>query len=115
MANPQTAYGEGSGTEGSMTLGYEADAGQDNFVYTRVRNRGAVAAGPTRHGVLVGGRDAHHPGHVDAGGLGHAAIVPTGDVLTVADEIVWPGPRSPQPAITASSPWSAPPTIRHLR
>jgi hypothetical protein len=31
-ANPQTAFGEVSGTENSQTLGFEAEAGQDNFI-----------------------------------------------------------------------------------
>jgi hypothetical protein len=36
--NPQAAFGEGSGTENSQTLGFEAEAGQDNFIYVRARN-----------------------------------------------------------------------------
>ena len=90
VANPQTAYGEGSGTEGSMTLGYEATAGQDNFVYTRVRNRGAVAAGPTT--ITVYWSEVAMLITPDMWTLvGSATLpsVPTGDVLTVADEIVW--------------------------
>lgn len=90
VADPQTAYGEGSGTEGSMTLGYEATAGQDNFVYTRVRNRGAVAAGATTIDVywspvamLV------TPDMWTLVGTATLPSVPTGNVLTVADEIIW--------------------------
>ncbi len=44
VPDPQAAFGAGSGTENDMTLGYEAEAGQDNFVYVRVRNRGGSAA-----------------------------------------------------------------------
>lgn len=90
VADPQAAYGEGSGTEGSMTLGYEATAGQDNFVYVRVRNRGAVAAAATTITVywspvamLV------TPDLWNLVGTATLASVPTGDLLTVADEIVW--------------------------
>lgn len=90
VPDPQAAYGEGSGTEGSMTLGYEAVAGQDNFVYTRVRNRGAVAAGATTIDVywspvamLV------TPDMWTLVGSATLPSVPTGNVLTVADEIVW--------------------------
>ncbi|HKN87461.1 MAG TPA: S8 family serine peptidase, partial [Nitrospiraceae bacterium] len=35
---PQGKYGEGSGTESDKTLGFEAEAGQDNFIYVRMRN-----------------------------------------------------------------------------
>jgi len=43
-ANPQAAFGEGSGSENNTMLGLEAEAGQDNFIYVRVRNRGGSAA-----------------------------------------------------------------------
>jgi hypothetical protein len=42
--DPQASFGEGSGTENVPTLGFEAEAGQDNFVYVRVRNRGSSVA-----------------------------------------------------------------------
>lgn len=90
VPNPQAAYGEGSGTEGSMTLGYEATAGQDNFVYTRVRNRGAVAAAATT--ITVYWSPVAMLVTPDMWTLvGTAALpsVPTGNVLTVADEIIW--------------------------
>ena len=90
VADPQMAYGEGSGTEGSMTLGYEATAGQDNFVYTRVRNRGATPTGTTTIDVywsqvamLV------TPDMWTLVGSATLPTVPAGNVLTVADEIVW--------------------------
>lgn len=90
VPDPQLAYGEGSGTEGSMTLGYEAIANQDNYVYTRVRNRGGAPAGVTTVEVywspvaMLITPDLWTP-------VGSATLsdVPTGDVLTVADEIVW--------------------------
>ncbi len=90
VPDPQTAYGEGSGTENSSTLGHEAVAGQDNVIYTRVRNRGAAIAGPTtvtvfwsEVGTLV------TPDMWNLVGAAPLASVPTGDVLTVADAIVW--------------------------
>jgi hypothetical protein len=90
VPNPQLAYGEGSGTEGSMTLGYEAIAGQDNFIYTRVRNRGSVAAGPTtitvywsQVAMLV------TPNLWNLVGSVTLPSVPAGNLLTVANEIVW--------------------------
>jgi hypothetical protein len=90
VADPQLAYGEGSGTEGSMTLGYEALAGQDNYVYTRVRNRGAVAAGPTT--ITVYWSPVAMLVTPDLWTLVGSATLPavaSGDVLTVADAIVW--------------------------
>jgi hypothetical protein len=73
-----------------MTLGYEATAGQDNFIYTRVRNRGTTAAGLTTIDVywsevamLV------TPDMWTLVGSATLPAVPAGNVLTVADEIVW--------------------------
>jgi serine protease len=90
VPNPQLAYGEGSGTEGSMTLGYEAVAGQDNYIYTRVRNRGASIAGPTTIDVywsevamLI------TPDMWNFVGTATLPAVFSGDILMVADEIVW--------------------------
>jgi hypothetical protein len=40
----QATYGEGSGTENSETLGDQAEFGQDNYIYVRVRNRGGSPA-----------------------------------------------------------------------
>ena len=57
----------------SNTLGYEADAGQDNFIYARVpqpwRRRGRRDA---IDGVLVGGRHTGDARHVEPGRLGDA-------------------------------------------
>jgi hypothetical protein len=65
--SPQAAFGEGSGTENSQTLGFEAEAGQDNFIYVRVRNRGGSdAAQCDGDGVLGAGRDAADTEPVDA-------------------------------------------------
>ncbi|MFX1475550.1 MAG: S8 family peptidase [Promethearchaeota archaeon] len=44
VADPQISFGEGSGTENSSTLGYEATANQENYIYVRVRNRGGSPA-----------------------------------------------------------------------
>lgn len=42
--DPTAAFGEGSGTENSAMLGFEVEAGQDNFICVRVKNRGCTAA-----------------------------------------------------------------------
>jgi serine protease len=44
VADPQLAFGEGSGTENSAVLGYKVESGQDNTIYVRVRNRGGSNA-----------------------------------------------------------------------
>lgn len=90
VPNAQLAFGEGSGTENSNTLGYEVEAGQDNFIYTRVRNRGAVAAGSTR--ITVYWSEVATLVTPDMWNLIDTAVlpgVPVGDVLTAADAIVW--------------------------
>jgi serine protease len=44
VADPTASFGQGSGTENSNTLGFEVEAGQDNSIYVRMKNRGAAAA-----------------------------------------------------------------------
>ncbi|HJT51427.1 MAG TPA: S8 family peptidase [Nitrosospira sp.] len=98
VADPQGAFGAGSGTENDMTLGYEAEAGQDNFVYVRVRNRGGSAATDVTATVywappstlltpdlwtLLGSTTLPH--------------VPTGDLLTVSNGITWRTAAIPAP------------------
>ena len=41
VANPQAAFGAGSGTEMNASLGFEVESGQDNFIYARILNQGA--------------------------------------------------------------------------
>lgn len=91
VAAPQTAFGEGSGTENSSTLGSRVEAGQDNYIYIRARNRGGAAAANVVATVywsevasLVTPDLWHLVGSVTI------ANVPVGDVLTVSDAIVWP-------------------------
>lgn len=90
VANPQTTFGELSGTENSNTLGYEAEAGQDNFIYVRVRNRGGSPA------TNVVARVYWSPPATlvtpDLWTLvGSVTIpnVPAGNVLTVSNAITW--------------------------
>jgi hypothetical protein len=96
VADPQASYGQGSGTEGSSTLGYEVESGQDNFIYVRVRNRGGSAA------VNVVARvywsdvaTLVTPGMWQLVGSTTIPNVPAGDLLTVSDAIVWPKAQIP--------------------
>lgn len=96
VPDPQAAYGEGSGTENSSTLGYEAVAGQDNFIYARVRNRGEVQAADAE--VTVYWSEVATlitPDMWNFVGTQIIPSVPVGDVLTVADAIVWPSTHIP--------------------
>lgn len=95
-ADPQAQYGEGSGTENSSTLGYEAEAGQDNYIYVRTRNRGGTGASDVTATVywspvttLVTPATWTEVGSVTV------PSVPTGDQLTVSDAIVWPAAELP--------------------
>jgi serine protease len=48
VANPAAAFGSGRGTENNETLGFQVKAGQDNYIYVRMRNRGGAAANGVR-------------------------------------------------------------------
>jgi hypothetical protein len=90
VPNPQLAYGEGSGTEASSTLGYEAESGQDNYIYARVRNRGDVAA--VNATVAVYWSEVATlitPDMWNLIGSDVLVDVPVGDVLTVTDGLTW--------------------------
>jgi subtilase family protein len=97
-ANPQVAFGEGSGTENSSTLGSEAEAGQDNFIYVRVRNRGGTAAANVQATVFWSPpATLVTPNLWTLIGSTTIANVPTGDMLTVSDAIVWHAAEIPAP------------------
>jgi serine protease len=90
VANPSAAFGEGSGTENDNTLGFEAEAGQDNYIYVRSRNRGGSPATNVQATIywsevatLVTPNLWHLIGTVTI------PTVPTGDVLTVSDALTW--------------------------
>jgi hypothetical protein len=90
VANPQTAFGELSGTENSNTLGYEAEAGQNNFIYVRVLNRGGSPA--TNVVATVYWSPPATLVTPDLWTLvGSVTIpnVPEGDILTVSNAITW--------------------------
>lgn len=96
VANPATAFGEGSGTENDESQGFQAEAGQDNFIYVRVRNRGATAAnGVTATVYWSPVATLVTPNLWHLVGTTAAINVPTGNVLTVAPELVWPAAQIP--------------------
>ncbi len=96
VASPQTDFGEGSGTENSNTLGFEAEAGQDNFIYVRVRNRGGSPA--TNVVATVYWSPPATLVTPDLWTLVDSVNIPNvpdGDILTVSDAITWPSAEIP--------------------
>ena len=91
VADPAAAFGEGSGTENDATLGSLVEAGQDNTIYVRMRNRGASPANGVRATVhwspvstLV------TPNLWTLVGIAPPVNVPTGNTLIVTPGITWP-------------------------
>ncbi len=98
VADPQGTYGAGSGTENSNTLGFTAEAGQNNFIYVRVLNRGVNDAANVEATVYWSPvATLVTPDLWTLVGTATLPNVPTGDVLTVSPAITWlsgdiPGP-----------------------
>jgi serine protease len=98
VANPQTSFGAGSGTENSMTLGFTAEAGQDNYIYVRVLNQGASAATNVRATVYWSPvATLVTPDLWILVGSTVISTVPTGEQLTVSNAIVWDQAAIPGP------------------
>ncbi len=96
IADPQTAFGEGSGTENSQSLGFEAEAGQDNYIYVRMKNRGAADANNVTCQVYWSNVSTLvTPDMWNLIGTTAPVNVPQGDTLVVAPELVWPEPGIP--------------------
>jgi hypothetical protein len=96
VANPQAAFGAGSGTENSNTLGEEAEAGQDNFVYVRALNRGGSDAPNVVADVFwAPPATLVTPNLWTSVGSVTIPSVPSGNVLTVSDAITWPSSQIP--------------------
>jgi hypothetical protein len=96
VANPQASFGAGSGTENDGTLGFTAEAGQNNFIYARVLNQGgsdAVNATVTVHWSEVA--TLVTPDLWTLIGTATLPTVPTGEVLTVSPAITWPAAAIP--------------------
>lgn len=127
VADPQGAFGEGSGTEHTHPGG-AVEAGQDNFVYARVRNRGSTdAAGVTTTVFWSEVSTLVTPDMWHLIGTTAPVDVPQGDTLVVADPVTWPtaeipatghycfvgladhpqDPAPPQPPSTADFDWDA--------
>ncbi|HEY9046074.1 MAG TPA: S8 family serine peptidase, partial [Ohtaekwangia sp.] len=96
VANPTTAFGEGSGTENSNTLGSTVEAGQDNYIYTRIKNRGGSAAnGVTSTVYWSEVATLVTPDMWNLIGTSNPINVPVGDTMVVTDAITWPAASIP--------------------
>ena len=98
VTNPQGFYGSGSGTENDMNLGFEAEFGQDNFVYVRALNRGGATASNVQATVYWSEvATLLTPDTWNVIGTVSLPNVPMGDVLTVAPALTWPAGQIPAP------------------
>lgn len=96
VADPQAAFGEGSGTENDAGLGFEAEAGQDNFVYVRARNRGGAAATDVDAQIFWSPPSTLvTPDLWTPIGVATIPILPTGDLLTCSPPLEWPAADIP--------------------
>jgi serine protease len=96
VADPDAEFGEGSGNENSMTLGFEAEAGQDNYIYVRTRNRGSSdAMGVTATVYWSEVATLVTPANWHVIGTTAPVNVPQGDTLVVAGPLAWPAAQIP--------------------
>lgn len=96
VADPDASFGEGSGTENVAALGGQVEAGQDNFVYVRMQNRGAGGAnGATATVYWSEVSTLITPGTWNLIGSSGPVNVPQGDTLVVTDPITWPAADIP--------------------
>ncbi len=96
VANPQVAFGAGSGTENDATLGYTAEIGQDNFIYVRILNQGGSAAANVEATVFWSPVSTLvTPDLWTLVGTTVLTNVPIGEQLTVSDAILWPQSEIP--------------------
>ncbi len=90
VIDSNASFGEGSGTENSNTLESQVEAGQDNFIYTRMKNRGtADALGATARIFWSPASTLVTPDMWTEIGVTNPINVPQGDTLEVTDALVW--------------------------
>ncbi len=90
VADPTASFGEGSGTENVDTLGSQVEAGQDNVIYVRMRNRGNGGAnGATATVYWSEVATLVTPNMWNLIGSSAPVNVPQGNTLVVTDPITW--------------------------
>ncbi|SEW13503.1 Serine protease, subtilisin family [Cognatiyoonia koreensis] len=96
VANPQAAFGEGSGTEMLNNLGHTVTSGQDNFIYVRAQNQGSAAATGASTAIFWSPVSTMlTPDLWNPVGTIPMPDIPTGEVLTCADALTWPAAQIP--------------------
>ena len=91
VADPDAAFGQGSGLENSDDIGGAALAGSDNYIYLRISNRGTPAASATTATVYWSEpATLITPGDWTAIGTTGPVDVPQGDTLVVTPALQWP-------------------------
>ena len=98
VADPQAAFGEGSGTENDAALSDAVQAGSDHFVYVRALNRGGADAVNASVDVYWSPPSTLvTPNLWNPIGSTTIASVPIANELTVSDEITWDSADIPGP------------------
>jgi len=91
VPDPQAAFGEGSGTENSDTLGSSAPATGPAYIYARIRNRGGTAADEVKATIYWAPvATLVTPDLWNLIGEASFPTVPVANVLTVSDALPWP-------------------------
>lgn len=98
VADPTASFGEGSGTENDDALGFEVEAGQDNFLYVRMQNRGgADAQDVTARLFWSPPSTLVTPDLWTEIGVTAPVDVPQGDTLVVTPALTWAAAQIPGP------------------
>jgi hypothetical protein len=98
VTNPQSTYGAGSGTENLAGLGDDIEAGQDNYIYVRISNRGGAPANNVTADVYWSPpATLVTPNLWTFIGSDTIPVVPSGNVLTVSNAITWQASNIPGP------------------
>ena len=96
-ATPTASFGQGSLNENSTTLSSSVAAGQDNFIYVRMKNRSRTAAANNATATVYWSLASTlvTPDRWTLIGTSAPVNVPAGDTLVVTDPIVWPAAGIP--------------------
>jgi len=98
VADPQTSFGAGSGTENNPSLSQSVLDGQDNYIYVRFLNRGGAVANNVSIDVYWSPpATLVTPNLWTLIGTTTLAVLPTGNQLTVGNVLTWPSSAIPGP------------------
>jgi hypothetical protein len=90
VADGNASFGEGSGTENDASQGYKVESGQDNYIYVRMKNRGAADANDVTARIYWSDVSTLvTPDMWTEIGVTDPVDVPQGDTLVVAEPLTW--------------------------